>query len=77
MDELKFMSRVFLLSINCARLTVFFGFFFLKGGLFSCMDRVPQTQHIAPDDEDVLEKENLVKAQRKEGNFLFNLSLAD
>ncbi|XVF11965.1 hypothetical protein REPUB_Repub08aG0074000 [Reevesia pubescens] len=38
-----------------------------EGGICSCIGSAPQVEHITPDDEDVLEEENLVKTQTKEG----------
>ncbi|KAK7836996.1 abc transporter a family member 2 [Quercus suber] len=38
-----------------------------EGGMCNCIGSVPQHEHITPDDEDVLEEENIVKLQTKEG----------
>ncbi|KAJ0106704.1 hypothetical protein Patl1_17825 [Pistacia atlantica] len=35
--------------------------------IFSCIGSVPPLEHITPDDEDVLEEENIVKQQSREG----------
>lgn len=37
----------------------------LEGGICSCIGSVPSAEDITPDDEDVLEEENIVKEQRK------------
>ncbi|KAI9086495.1 hypothetical protein K1719_031579 [Acacia pycnantha] len=38
-----------------------------EGGVCSCVGSVPPQEHITPDDEDVLEEENIVKQQAAEG----------
>nr|AIU41626.1 ABC transporter family protein [Hevea brasiliensis] len=38
-----------------------------EGGICSCMGSVPQQEHITPEDEDVLEEENIVKQEAKDG----------
>jgi ABC-type multidrug transport system ATPase subunit len=38
-----------------------------EGGICSCIGSLPPQEHITPDDEDVLEEENLVKQQIMEG----------
>ncbi|XVF51954.1 hypothetical protein PTKIN_Ptkin04bG0225500 [Pterospermum kingtungense] len=38
-----------------------------EGGICSCIGSPPPLEHVSPDDEDVLEEENLVKAQAREG----------
>ncbi|XVF50157.1 hypothetical protein PTKIN_Ptkin04bG0073300 [Pterospermum kingtungense] len=38
-----------------------------EGGICSCIGSTPPVEHISPDDEDVLEEENLVKTQAEEG----------
>ncbi|KAF8005573.1 hypothetical protein BT93_K0001 [Corymbia citriodora subsp. variegata] len=38
-----------------------------EGGICSCIGSVPPSEHVAPDDEDVLQEESIVKAQAKEG----------
>ncbi|XVE56978.1 hypothetical protein DITRI_Ditri04bG0054800 [Diplodiscus trichospermus] len=38
-----------------------------EGGICSCIGSAPPLEHITPDDEDVLEEENLVKTQAREG----------
>ncbi|KAG6632961.1 hypothetical protein I3843_12G015800 [Carya illinoinensis] len=38
-----------------------------EGGICSCIGSVPQQEHITPDDGDVLEEENRVKHQTREG----------
>ncbi|KAF7838425.1 ABC transporter A family member 2-like [Senna tora] len=38
-----------------------------EGGVCSCMGSVPPQEYIAPDDEDVLEEENIVKQQTRDG----------
>uniref|UniRef100_A0A6M2F1H9 ABC transporter domain-containing protein n=1 Tax=Populus davidiana TaxID=266767 RepID=A0A6M2F1H9_9ROSI len=38
-----------------------------EGGICSCTGEIPQQEHITPDDEDVLEEENVVKSDAKEG----------
>ncbi|KAJ0048785.1 hypothetical protein Pint_15238 [Pistacia integerrima] len=38
-----------------------------EGGICSCIGSVPPLEHITPDDEDVLEEENIVKQQSREG----------
>lgn len=44
-----------------------FPFLFTEGGICSCIGSVPPVEHITPDDEDVLEEENIVKQQTREG----------
>ncbi|KAH8487102.1 hypothetical protein H0E87_025902 [Populus deltoides] len=38
-----------------------------EGGMCSCITDIPQQEHIVPDDEDVLEEENIVKNDAKDG----------
>ncbi|XVF51956.1 hypothetical protein PTKIN_Ptkin04bG0225700 [Pterospermum kingtungense] len=38
-----------------------------EGGIFSFIGSLPPLEYVSPDDEDVLEEENLVKAQAREG----------
>ncbi|XP_019082065.1 ABC transporter A family member 2 isoform X4 [Vitis vinifera] len=38
-----------------------------EGGICSCIGSIPSLEDITPDDEDVLEEENKVKQQRREG----------
>ncbi|GLU12335.1 hypothetical protein SLE2022_290220 [Rubroshorea leprosula] len=38
-----------------------------EGGIGCCIHSVPPVEYIAPDDEDVLEEENIVKQQTREG----------
>ncbi|XP_011047161.1 PREDICTED: ABC transporter A family member 2 [Populus euphratica] len=38
-----------------------------EGGLCSCITDIPQQEHIVPDDEDVLEEENIVKNDARDG----------
>uniref|UniRef100_A0A6N2NHT2 ABC transporter domain-containing protein n=1 Tax=Salix viminalis TaxID=40686 RepID=A0A6N2NHT2_SALVM len=38
-----------------------------EGGICSCTSEIPQQDHLTPDDEDVLEEENVVKNDSKEG----------
>ncbi|KAF5734706.1 ABC transporter A family member 2-like [Tripterygium wilfordii] len=38
-----------------------------EGGICSCIGSVPQLEHVTPDDEDVLEEENIVREQAREG----------
>ncbi|KAI9174773.1 hypothetical protein LWI28_022515 [Acer negundo] len=38
-----------------------------EGSIFSCSGKIPRPEYIAPDDEDVLEEENTVKQQAKDG----------
>lgn len=38
-----------------------------EGGICSCTNSIPPVEHITPDDEDVLEEENIVKQQTAEG----------
>ncbi|KAK7836999.1 abc transporter a family member 2 [Quercus suber] len=38
-----------------------------EGGICNCIGSVPHHEHITPDDEDVLEEENIVKNQTMEG----------
>ncbi|XP_050255430.1 ABC transporter A family member 2-like [Quercus robur] len=38
-----------------------------EGGICNCIGSVPHHEHITPDDEDVLEEENIVKNQTREG----------
>lgn len=40
---------------------------FPEGGICSCTNSIPPVEHITPDDEDVLEEENIVKQQTAEG----------
>lgn len=44
-----------------------FWFVFPEGGICSCTNAIPPVEHISPDDEDVLEEENIVKQQTAEG----------
>ncbi|KAJ6375673.1 hypothetical protein OIU77_000612 [Salix suchowensis] len=39
-----------------------------EGGICSCTSEIPQQDYITPDDEDVLEEENVVKNDLKEGH---------
>lgn len=40
---------------------------YLEGGLCSCKSSVPPPEHESPDDEDVLDEENIVKQQVIDG----------
>ncbi|KAM5570463.1 hypothetical protein ABKV19_011226 [Rosa sericea] len=44
-------------------------------GICSCIGSLPPVEHITPDDEDVLEEENIVKEQTKEGTVGPNLAV--
>lgn len=39
----------------------------IEGGICSCIGSLPPQEHITPDDEDVLQEENTVKQQSREG----------
>lgn len=41
--------------------------FLIEGGICSCLGSLPVLEHITPDDEDVLEEENVVKRQLSDG----------
>ncbi|KAK0587339.1 hypothetical protein LWI29_021204 [Acer saccharum] len=38
-----------------------------EGSIFNCLGKIPRPEYITPDDEDVLEEENTVKQQAKDG----------
>lgn len=40
---------------------------FIEGGICSCIGSVREQEPLTPDDEDVLEEENIVKQQKSEG----------
>lgn len=40
---------------------------YIEGGICSCIGSVPEQEPLTPDDEDVLEEENTVKQQTREG----------
>ena len=44
----------------------FFPSIIIESGICNCRGSVPQHEHITPDDEDVLEEENIVRHQTKE-----------
>ncbi|OMO95372.1 ABC transporter-like protein [Corchorus capsularis] len=46
-----------------------------EGGICTCIGSAPPLEHITPDDEDVLEEENLVKAQAREGEVDSNIAV--
>ncbi|KAL6183259.1 hypothetical protein ACLB2K_044670 [Fragaria x ananassa] len=46
-----------------------------EGGICSWIGSIPPPEHITPDDEDVLEEENIVKEQAKEGTVGPNLAV--
>lgn len=40
---------------------------YVEGGICSCIGSNPPQEYVAPDDEDVLQEENIVKQQVREG----------
>ncbi|TQD73014.1 hypothetical protein C1H46_041449 [Malus baccata] len=46
-----------------------------EGGICRCIGSAPPKEHLTPDDEDVLEEENLVKQQTKEGTVDPNIAV--
>ncbi|WCJ35971.1 ABC transporter A family member 2 [Euphorbia peplus] len=46
-----------------------------EGGICSCMGSVPPYEHVTPDDVDVLEEENTVKSDMKEGLVDHNIAV--
>lgn len=46
-----------------------------EGGICSCIGSVPHQEHISPDDGDVLEEENVVREQTKEGTVDPNVAV--
>ena len=46
----------------------------LEGGICSCISSVPRPENSTPDDEDVLEEENTVKQQAREGTIDNNIA---
>ncbi|KAM7269434.1 hypothetical protein ACFE04_024931 [Oxalis oulophora] len=46
-----------------------------EGGICSCMGSLPPVEMLVPDDEDVLEEENIVKQQTKEGINASNVAV--
>ncbi|KAJ4824170.1 ATP-binding cassette sub- A member 2 [Turnera subulata] len=46
-----------------------------EGGICSCMGSIPQLEHLTPDDVDVLEEENIVKNDAKEGTIDPNVAV--
>ncbi|XP_021286924.1 ABC transporter A family member 2 [Herrania umbratica] len=46
-----------------------------EGGICSCIGSAPPVEHVTPDDEDVLEEENLVKTQTREGSVDPNVAV--
>ncbi|KAM2487738.1 hypothetical protein ACFX1W_039631 [Malus domestica] len=46
-----------------------------EGGICRCIGSAPPKEHLTPDDEDVLEEENLVKQQTKEGRVDPNIAV--
>lgn len=46
---------------------MFFLISFTEGGVCSCIGSAPSLEDVNPDDEDVLEEENIVKQQTREG----------
>ena len=40
---------------------------FTEGGIYICIGSVPPHEDVSPDDEDVIEEDNLVKQQAREG----------
>jgi hypothetical protein len=45
----------------------FFPSLIIEGSICSCIGSVPQLEHLTPDDDDVVEEENVVKHQTREG----------
>lgn len=52
-----------------------FFLFFIEGGICSCIGSVPSQEQLTADDEDVLEEENIVKQQTREGILDSNVAV--
>lgn len=56
-------------------MTITFILFLSEGGICSCTGSIPPLEHATPDDEDVLEEENIVRQQVAEGAVDLNVAV--